>query len=166
MEENKLTRIPSVTTSKPRIANLRIERLHHPNYSLEKLPQWQTGPSPLEGVLERVRAPLCSDPIAPRGAIYESGCLGMQPKSGGEFHPRLNTSERPIMNKYRGVVRASDVLQHLCTLDAGLWAPHSTRLETQTKDSDMCAIQCSSKPIRRKEDDWWDPPEGCITDRP
>ncbi|KAG5591517.1 hypothetical protein H5410_042031 [Solanum commersonii] len=25
----------------------------------------------------------------------------MQPKSGGEFRPRLNTSERPIANNYR-----------------------------------------------------------------
>ena len=27
--------------------------------------------------------------------------MGMQPKSGGEFRPRLNTGERPIANKYR-----------------------------------------------------------------
>ena len=50
---------------------------------------------------ERVRAPSRPDPVAPRGAVYESGCLGMQPKSGGEFRPRLNTGERPIANKYR-----------------------------------------------------------------
>ena len=38
---------------------------------------------------------------APRGAVEESGCLGMQPKAGGKFHLRLNTGERPIANKYR-----------------------------------------------------------------
>ena len=27
--------------------------------------------------------------------------MGMQPKSGGKFRPRLNTGERPIANKYR-----------------------------------------------------------------
>ena len=52
---------------------------------------------------ERVRAPLCPDPVAPRGAVYESGCLGMQPQSGGKFRPRLNMGERPIANKYREV---------------------------------------------------------------
>ena len=31
----------------------------------------------------------------------ESGCLGVQPKVGGIFHLRLNTGERPIVNKYR-----------------------------------------------------------------
>ena len=31
----------------------------------------------------------------------ESGCLGMQPKAGGKPHPKLNTGERPIANKYR-----------------------------------------------------------------
>lgn len=56
---------------------------------------------PWKGAPERVRAPSCPDPVAPRGAVYESGCLGMQPKSGGEFRPRLNTGERPIANKYR-----------------------------------------------------------------
>ena len=54
-----------------------------------------------EGLPERVRAPLCSDPVAPRGAVGESGCLGMQPQSGGKFRPRLNIGERPIANKYR-----------------------------------------------------------------
>jgi hypothetical protein len=31
----------------------------------------------------------------------ESSCLGMQLKSGGKFHPKLNISQRPIVNKYR-----------------------------------------------------------------
>lgn len=48
-----------------------------------------------------MRAPSCPDPVAPRGAVCESGCLGMQPQSGGKFRPRLNTCERPIANKYR-----------------------------------------------------------------
>ncbi|CAG7863516.1 unnamed protein product, partial [Brassica rapa] len=54
-----------------------------------------------KGAPERVRAPSCPDPVAPRGAVYESGCLGMQPQSGGKFCPRLNMGERPIANKYR-----------------------------------------------------------------
>ncbi|CAF2378537.1 unnamed protein product [Brassica napus] len=54
-----------------------------------------------KGAPERVRVPSCPDPVAPRGAVYESGCLGMQPQSGGKFRPRLNMGERPIANKYR-----------------------------------------------------------------
>ncbi|CAF2372890.1 unnamed protein product [Brassica napus] len=53
--------------------------------SLEKRPQRRTGPKfPGKG-RQRVRAPSCPDPVAPRGAVYESGCLGMQPQSGGKF---------------------------------------------------------------------------------
>ncbi|KLI01746.1 hypothetical protein SINU_11800 [Sporolactobacillus inulinus CASD] len=48
-----------------------------------------------------MRAPSCPDPVALRGAVDESGCLGMQPQSGGKFRPRLNIGERPIANKYR-----------------------------------------------------------------
>ncbi|RAL48037.1 hypothetical protein DM860_017814 [Cuscuta australis] len=44
-----------------------------------------------KGAPERVRAPSGLDPVAPRGVVLESGCLGMQPKFGGEFRPRLNT---------------------------------------------------------------------------
>ncbi|KEH17345.1 hypothetical protein MTR_0021s0120 [Medicago truncatula] len=51
---------------------------------------------PWKGASERVRAPLCSDPVAPRGSVGESGCLGMQPQSGGKFRPRLNIGESPI----------------------------------------------------------------------
>ncbi|WZY93777.1 hypothetical protein YC2023_066106 [Brassica napus] len=58
---------------------------------------------PWKGAPERVRAPSCPDPVAPRGAVYESGCLRMQPQSGRKFRPRLNMGERPIANKYRQV---------------------------------------------------------------
>ena len=34
-------------------------------------------------------------------ALDESSCLGLQLKAGGKLHPRLNTGERPIANKYR-----------------------------------------------------------------
>ena len=33
--------------------------------------------------------------------LFESSCLGLQLKAGGKFHLKLNTSARPIANKYR-----------------------------------------------------------------
>ncbi|WZZ15364.1 hypothetical protein YC2023_108453 [Brassica napus] len=65
---------------------------------------------PWKGAPDRVRAPLCLDPVAPRGAVYESGCLGMQPQSGGKFRPRLNMGERPIANKYRESQRVLEIV--------------------------------------------------------
>ncbi len=54
-----------------------------------------------KGASERVITPSATDVATPRGAFAESGCLGMQPKTGGKSHPRLNTDGRPIANKYR-----------------------------------------------------------------
>lgn len=53
------------------------------------------------GALKRVKALLRLDPVAPRGAVNESDCLGIQPQSDGKFYPRLNTGKRPIAIKYR-----------------------------------------------------------------
>ena len=35
-----------------------------------------------------------------RGVFEESGCLGLQPKTRGKPHVKLNIGTRPIANKY------------------------------------------------------------------
>ncbi|CAN7100199.1 unnamed protein product [Brassica rapa subsp. narinosa] len=77
---------------------------------------------PWKGAPERVRAASCPDPIAPRGTVYVSGCLGMQPQSGGKFRPRLNVGERPIANKYREVGRGGCFVEPSHGIESSKWA--------------------------------------------
>ncbi|PKA65262.1 hypothetical protein AXF42_Ash005594 [Apostasia shenzhenica] len=56
---------------------------------------------PWKGAPGRVRAPYGPHPAATRGAVAESGCLGMQPKSGGGKRVGVGDAPRPDAERRR-----------------------------------------------------------------
>jgi hypothetical protein len=61
---------------------------------------WSRGPTPLEQEVGEGENPVCGrGPSLQCDVFSESGCLGMQLKTGGKFHLRLNIGKRPIANK-------------------------------------------------------------------
>jgi len=77
-------------------------------------PTWQW-PLPIEGD-RSVRRPSVSADFS-----LESGCLGVQPKVRGKLLVRLNTTPRPIANKYREFKSYLKPMQvHWCKCTQGI----------------------------------------------